>query len=146
VTVTCPPGKRVVGAGGTVTPQVVLDDVRPNASLTTVTATGYEDEAGDPLDWLIHADAVCANPPPGLELVSAASPVDSSNKRINASCPVGKNLLGTGAEIDGGLGQVVLDHVTPDAGLRTATVTGLEDETGHTPAWSLRSYAICASP
>jgi hypothetical protein len=146
VTVTCPPGKRVIGAGGTVTPQVVLDDVRPNASLTSVTAAGYEDEAGDPLDWLIHADAVCANPPPGLELVSAASPVDSSNKRINASCPVGKNLLGTGAEIDGGLGQVVLDHVTPDAGLRTATVTGLEDETGHTAAWSLRSYAICASP
>jgi hypothetical protein len=147
VTATCPAGKRVVGAGGYVNPRrVVLDDVRPNAALTSVTATGYEEEIGDPLDWQVQAIAVCALAPPGLELISAASPVDSSNKRVNATCPSGKNLLGTGAEIDGGFGQVVLDHLTPDAGLRTANVTGLEDETGFAGAWSLRSYAICASP
>ncbi len=147
VTVTCPPGKRVVGAGGALSTREVLDDVRPNASLTSVTVTGYEDESGTPGDWRIQANAICANPPPGLELVSAASPVNSLGWRsVVATCPSDKNLLGTGAEIDGGLGQVVLDDLTPNAALTSTTVTGREDETGHAAPWSVRSYAICANP
>jgi hypothetical protein len=152
VTATCPAGTRVVGAGGgivsdgPVRKQVVLEELAPNAALTSVTATGHEDETGEDQEWFLFAQPVCANPPPGLELVSAISPVNSSNKTVTATCPAGKNLLGTGADIDGGLGQVVLDEITPTAELTNVLVTGLEDETGHTGAWSVRSYAICANP
>jgi hypothetical protein len=153
VTVTCPAGTRVLGAGGGIISetssglrQVVLEELVPNAGLTSVTATGHEDETGEDNEWALFAHPVCANPPPGLELVSATSPVNSSNKTVTATCPADKNLIGTGADIDGGVGQVVLDEVTPTAELRSVLVTGMEDETGHAGAWSVRSYAICASP
>ena len=48
-TATCPAGKRVVGAGGYTSPgsgQVILDALKPNAALTTVTATATEDGDG----------------------------------------------------------------------------------------------------
>jgi hypothetical protein len=149
-TAACPAGTRVVGTGGqvglTTSNQLVLDEVIPNASLTGVTATGIEDETGTGSDWNVEANASCATPPPGLERVVATSPLNSSNKSVTASCPSGKNLLGTGGEIDAGDGQVVLAAIRPDAPLTSVTVTGLEDETGHAGAWSLRSYAICANP
>jgi hypothetical protein len=153
-TVTCPAGKRVVGAGGALygpSPsgdrEVVLDDVTPNPALTSVTATGYDDETGYAGNLAVYARAVCATPPPGLERVAATSPLNSTVSRsVIATCPSDKNLLGTGAEIDGGLGQVVLDDLTPNAALTRTTVTGREDETGHAGAWSVRSYAICANP
>jgi hypothetical protein len=124
----------------------VLDEVIPNAALTSVTATGFEDDSGTDREWRMDVDAVCATPPPGLERIVATSPSNSSNKSVTATCPSGKNLLGTGGEIDGGRGQVVLDDVTPNAALTSVTVTGLEDETGHGAPWSLGSYAICANP
>jgi hypothetical protein len=157
VTVTCPAGTRVVGAGGAgplegevvsdpAEFQVVLDDITPNAALTSVTATAYEDETGFGRDWDVFAYANCAIPPPGLERVVATTPSNSSNKSVTATCPSGKNLLGTGGDITGGLGQVVLGAVEPNAALTSVTVTGLEDETGRAANWSLRSYAICANP
>ena len=79
--VTCPAGKRVIGAGGAidgdelfqVTPTVVLEAVEPNATLTTVTATAHEDEIARGTAWQVIAYAVCAAPPPGLQRVVATS-------------------------------------------------------------------------
>ena len=49
------------------------------------------------------ACAVCANAPPGLELVAATSVEDEDDiKSVTARCPAGKNLLGTGGEVTGG--------------------------------------------
>jgi hypothetical protein len=151
ITVSCPAGKRVVGAGGGVdTPEAprgpVLEDVRPNAALTSVTAEVIEDEVGTTENWRVSASAKCATPPPGLQLVSATSDPDSDPAGVPASCPPGKNLLGTGAEINGGGGQVVLDDVRPNAQLTTVTATALEDETGTGSVWSVRAHAICADP
>jgi hypothetical protein len=148
VTATCPAGKRVVGAGGEIigNARVVMDELEPNAGLTAVTVHGSEDEDGTASEWLARARIVCANPPAGIELVTAAGEADSDPASVTATCPSGKNLLGTGAEIDGGGGQVVLDDVRPNAALTSATVTGLEDETGTTAQWFLRAHAICASP
>jgi hypothetical protein len=94
----------------------------------------------------VVARVVCADPPPGLQLVSATSDPDSDPAGVPASCPPGKNLLGTGAEINGGAGQVVLDDVRPNAQLTTVTATALEDETGTSNVWSVRAHAICADP
>jgi hypothetical protein len=124
----------------------MLNSVNPNAALTSVTALAFEDEDGYAFDWRVYAEAICASPPPGLELVSVAGDPDSEPAAgVTAICPSGKNLFGTGAEIDGGLGEVVLDDLRPNPLLTTVTVTGLEDETGHAGDWFLWGYAICAN-
>jgi hypothetical protein len=148
-TVTCLPGTRVIGASGAIEAadgQVVLDKIEPNPGLTTVTAVAVEDETGTTGNWTLDALAVCADAPPGLELVTVERDADSDPGGVTATCPAGKNLLGTGAEIDGGAGQVFLDDVRPNAALTSTTVTGVEDETGTTAQWILTAHAICANP
>ena len=52
------------------------------------------------------------------------------------SCPAGKHLLGTGARINNGNNQVVLDDLRPDASLKKVTVTGYEDSDGYDSDWT----------
>jgi hypothetical protein len=151
VTASCPAGKRVVGAGGRIDgalgAEVAMQFV-PNAALTSVTASGVEDEDGTTVDWSVTAKAVCATAPPGLQRVSATSELHSDGevKAVSASCPAGKNVLGTGVEIPGGAGQVVLDDVFPNATLTRVLATGVEDQNGYEGDWSVTAYAICANP
>ena len=92
---------------------------------------------------------MCANPPPGLQLVTVTSESDSEElKVVTATCPTGKNLIGTGGEISTGVGQVVLDDIRPNASLTSVTVTAIEDENGFGLGfgWYAVAYAICANP
>ena len=150
VTASCPAGKRVVGAGwasggpaGELAAQIT-----PNPALTSVTASGFEDETGVAENWSVQAIAACASPPPGLQLVSATSELHSEGEVevVRANCPAGKNLLGTGAEIPGGAGQVLLDDVIPSADLSRVLVTGVEAQNGFAGDWRVTAYAICANP
>ncbi len=148
-TVTCPAGKRVLSASADVNPgngDVLIDDVRPSADLQSVTANAMEDETGTAADWTVSALAICAYPPPGLERVSATSPLNSQNKSVAATCPSGKRLLGMGADLNTFVGQVLLDDLRPDAGLTSVTVNALEDETGNSTNWSVTAYAVCSAP
>jgi hypothetical protein len=146
VTISCPTGKKVVGAAGRVTgsSNVTLDDIIPNGSLNQVTARGVENEFGTINLWTVHASAVCATPPPGLQRVVATGEPDSDPQTVTAACPAGKNLLGTGADIIDGDGQVIIDGVRPNELLNAVTVTALEDGTGTTASWYARAFAICA--
>ena len=147
VTVTCPAGKRVVGSGADIggyragDGAVVLDDVIPTS--TTVTAYAFEVEEGTSLTWTIRAWAVCGNPNGSMTTSSRASVTSSNNKSVTVTCPVGKVVLGSGAAITGGLGEVVIDEIIPTT--TTLTATGVEDPTGggYFPAWSIRAYARC---
>ena len=83
LTATCPAGTRVIGPGGDTTPgdgSVVLNQIRPDASLTSVTVHADEDEVGTPSNWFLQAFVICAAPPAGLELVSATSASTSSEQ------------------------------------------------------------------
>jgi hypothetical protein len=151
VTVECPAGKQLIGTGadigGSGFQRVVLDDIRVNSLLTRVTVTGFEIEGGTTASWELKATAVCASPLPGLQMVQATSASDSQNtKGATASCPTGKQLVGTGGEITGGLGEVVIDDVRPNPGLSRVTVTGFEDANGTAGNWHVDAYAICANP
>ena len=152
MTATCPAGKRVVGAGGSFGGPGAVGEVAvqitPNPALTSVTASGFEDGTGVADIWGVGAIAVCASPPPGLQLVSATSELHSEGEVevVRANCPAGKNLLGTGAEIPGGAGQVLLDDVIPSADLSRVLVTGVEDQNGFSGDWRVTAYAICANP
>ena len=150
VSVSCPAGKRVLSPGMFIdfanTNQVLLDDLRPSADLTNVVVNALEDETGDAANWTLTASAICATPPPGLERVSATSPLNSANKSVTVSCPGAKRVLGAGADINTFNGQVLMDDLRPNAGLTSVTVNGLEDETGNAANWSLTAYAVCADP
>ena len=148
ITVTCPAGKQVLGAGGDVLNgdgQVIFDDLTPTADLKSVTVKGAEDETGYAPIWTARAAAICATPPPGLQRVAATSPLNSSNKSVTATCPAGKRVLGTGADINAGNGQVGIDDMTPNAGLTAVTVQALEDQNGQAGPWNVVAYAICAN-
>ena len=149
MTAACPAGKRLVGAGGEIVGEeslVVMNDLIPNPELTKVVVRGVENQNGTADDWLVRAYAICANPLAGLELVTGASANNSEPAKSGlASCPAGKRVLGAGAEIIGGLGQVVLDDMIPSAGLTSVTVTGREDQDGTAEDWRARAYAICAN-
>ena len=149
VTAACPAGKQVLGAGGSVLEgfgQVIFDDLTAAANLGSVTVKGVEDETGAPSLWKAQAVAICAAPPAGLARVSATSALNSSNKSVTATCPAGKRVLGTGAGINAGNGQVGIDDMRPNPGLTAVTVQALEDQTGQAGPWNVTAYAICANP
>jgi hypothetical protein len=111
-----------------------------------VTVNALEDETGTTANWTVSALATCAFPPPGLERVSATSPLNSTNKSVTATCPSGKRVLGLGADLNTFVGQLLLDDMRPDAGLTNVTVNAFEDETGNSTNWSVTAYAVCAAP
>ncbi|WP_326554408.1 hypothetical protein [Micromonospora sp. NBC_01813] len=144
----CSAGKQLISVGARTTNgagNVVIDDLRPGTTLTSVSVTGYEDEAGFAGNWTLWAYGVCANPLPGLQLVTTTSAANSADKAIGAACPAGKRLHGLGAETNGGLGEAIHAGVYPDAALTTAVDVSLEDPTGVAGNWYTRAYAICAT-
>jgi hypothetical protein len=149
VTATCPTGKRLLGAGGEINSsngQVLLDEVRPNSTLTGAVVNALEDETGNPQNWSLTAYAICANPVAGLQRMSAQSAVDSSISKVKeVSCPAGKQVTGGGGDINSPNGQVVLDALFPDVALTSFGVAAFEDDTENAGNWSLTAYAICAN-
>jgi hypothetical protein len=150
LTVNCPAGQRALSPGAHIQVgdynQVLIDDIRPDANLTSVTVNAVEDETGTADNWTLAVGALCATPPPGLVRVSATSPLNSSNKSVTVNCPAGKRVFGTGADINSFNGEVILDDLRPNAALTSVTANALEDETGNSINWSLTAYAVCANP
>jgi hypothetical protein len=61
-----------------------------------------------------------------------------------AECPSGKELIGMGARINGGNGNVLLESIVPDLTNESVTVSAHESLAGTTGNWSLRATAVCA--
>ena len=135
VVASCPGGKRVLGAGGEINTsngQVLYDDLRPNNNLTNVTLNAREDETGNSANWSLTAYAICANPVAGLQRISLQSANDSSVSKVNQfGCPVGKQVVGGGGDINSSNGQIVLDALFPDAALTSYGAAAFEDDTGN---------------
>jgi hypothetical protein len=149
VTVSCPAGKKVLSAGGDVTPgngDVLIDVIRPNATLTSVTVGAVEDETGTIANWTVTAIAICAPPPAGLARIAATSVSSSSAKSVTATCPAGKQVVGTAGETTGAAGQLLLDGLRPESNLAAVTVVAMEDGSGTAGAWTVTAYAVCAGP
>lgn len=146
----CPAGKRVIGTGaflGGVAHQIGIESVVPfNAFLQRAGASGVEDQDGTAGKWSLSLAVICANPLPGLDLVSASSESSSEPKSVTAPCPPGKSLVGGGGSIIGGRGQVVLDDLVPTSGLGGMIVAAFEDQDGTPSPWALGVHAVCANP
>lgn len=147
VTATCPAGKKVIGAGGRSAgkPSYVLDTIGVSSGLDSVHAQTYAAESPTPgTAPLAEAYAICVNPVPGQQLVSASSGLNSADKTLSVSCPSGKRLHGTGGGMSGARGQAHLDMLSPN-GNGAARIDAREDATGHGGNWKTDVYAICAS-
>jgi hypothetical protein len=142
----CPAGKQVVGAEFSISGgigSVVLDDLVPGS--TSVRVGAREDANGTTDNWLVRATAMCANPLSGYEINIVSSVSNSAGKSAAANCSAGKQLLGSGAFIDGGLGEVVIDALIPR--INGMSVTAFEGDNGGTANnWTVTALAICANP
>ncbi|MEH0972235.1 hypothetical protein V6U77_13995 [Micromonospora sp. CPCC 205546] len=156
VTATCPVGKVLTGTGyelNGATGEAVVDDLRPNGgpatAPTAVNVGAYETEAFAG-NWSLTAYAICANPVAGLVRVSATTASDSNDFRsVTATCPVGKVLTGTGHELNGIMGEGVVDDFRPNGGVATAPTSvfvGAYEADAFAGNWSATAYAICANP
>jgi hypothetical protein len=148
VVVSCPAGKRVIGAAGQVEAAfgfIMLDEVTPLAGLTGVRVSAFQSETPSPIRWRVTATAVCANPIPGLTLVSALSPADSLDKFVDVTCPAGTRIHSTGWDLVGAVGQGMVVAIFPGQPLTTAHLRAREDLTGLATTWQARVFAICAN-
>jgi hypothetical protein len=147
VTASCPFDYRVLNASGEITGglgQVVLDDLTPNQSLTSVTATGFEDQSGTTASWSITAYAICARPIPGLGRVSHTSTPGSYTWTYDIwLCPHPRERLGIGADITGGVGEVSFAYLFSTSAIGVHS-QAIEDQDGTSSNWSVNSYLICA--
>jgi len=147
--VSCPAGKKVIGAGGnSFKGGSVLELIGPNASLTNVAVQAIPDEVAYPAPgtMMTTATAVCVNPVTGQQRVEASSAWDSSsNKTVTAICPPGTALHGLGFGLGFG--------VVPWAEAQLVSVMSIgngvslnaaEDSTGNSATWIARAWAICA--
>lgn len=146
VTVTCPADTLVYGAAGRINGgvgAVVLDDITPNDALTSVTVTAYETDPD--ASWSVIAYAMCGNEVLNLQRIPIESATNSmSPKSANPTCPGTTKLYGLGAEITGGLGNVVIDDLTPSMNLTGITVTAYENG-AYAGNWKITGYAICGN-
>ena len=147
VTATCPAGRRLTGTGADIAGggnDVLISAITPNAALTSVTVTGNEEDA-TAVNWVVRAVAICAAPLPGQTLVTSTSVPSPVNKAAIANCPAGTRLTGTGGAILNGGGNVGMNRITPAGGLTGVTVDGNEVDPV-AANWSVRAFAICATP
>jgi hypothetical protein len=153
VTAECPPNTVLYDASGYITGatgNVTLDDVIPNWVTQTVTVTGREiiSYTGS---WRPTAVAICGPSLPGLNWNSVDSSNNSVNKGVTASCSGSQRVVGGGALIDGGLGNVILTTKafqvnSTGTAADTVAVDALEVSTGYTGNWIVRVYIACADP
>jgi hypothetical protein len=144
----CPSGKKSLGAGGEITGgngHVYLMWIEP--STVDGGAEAQVARGGASNSWSLTAYGICADPPPGYELVWKYADTGSATSfGLAVSCSPGKRLLGTGGMVGSG-GQIGMTAMTPQSSpSQGAVVAGYEDQYGSSFTWSLVAYAICATP
>jgi hypothetical protein len=150
VTVTCPSGKSVINASGSISGgsgKVVLDGLFPDSALTSVTVNGKETDPTT-ANWTVKAKATCADTPSGLEWNYLPSANNSTSpKTAAAGCSAGKTMLGTGMDIVGGQGEVGAYSIIPEidaAGRAIDVEVNAAEIDPLATSWEVHAFAICA--
>ncbi len=147
VTATCGAGDVLVGAGYQVTGatgEVIVDDFVPTLGPPgSVFVGAYEADPDYLPNWTLTAFAICADPLPGLVLVSDTSISNSIDKSVAVSCPAGTVSLSAAYQVNGATGEVAINFLRPT--VAGATVSGFEEDLFGLN-WTLTAFAICANP
>jgi hypothetical protein len=151
IRVGCPAGKLVVGGGAAVGgggAEVAVTHFAPLPAGDGFGAKAYEDKDGFAGNWTLTVYAFCADPVAGYEIKQATSPAASpSEAGTGVICTAGKQLLGTGAEVSPGRGDVILTGAVPVVGgVHGVRAIGQETEGGFAGTWTVSGWAICANP
>ena len=152
VTAMCPAGQVVIGGGARLTVttgEVSITHLAPNATNNGYEAWAYEDASGYLGLWALVVTAICAPAPAGYVVVAATGPLASpATASVVATCPAGRQLLGTGGGVNPGRGVVLLTGIVPapSAGPTSVTASGAEIAGGYAGGWTVQSWAICAGP
>src|SRR4029079_1861015 len=95
---------------------------------------------GTPEAWRIQAYAVCT---PWLLNFSPASSVSvvTRSQFVTVTCPAGQRVIGFGASLAQGFGQVSISNLW----VADTSVTAIAhtDDDGFSRAWSVTAYAVC---
>jgi hypothetical protein len=152
VTANCPAGTSPIGAGASLSNgfgQISISDLTYGGH--SASAGAIDDEDGYSGSWSITAYAICANPLPGLQVITTFSSVDSSFLHSATSyCPAGQQVLGSGWSVFlGSLAvtrQLLNIHVDISGGGASPSVGALasEDANGYSGDWQVYVQAVCA--
>ncbi|WP_030440506.1 hypothetical protein [Actinoplanes subtropicus] len=149
VTAACPASNpRVLGGGFTVVgTHIVVTQLQPITGTTdSYRVSAQFDQVGTSATWQLLAFAYCSTAAPGWQLVTAVTPTNSDTfKTASASCPGGKQVIGTGGRIDGGAGQVQLVSQSQGSFPSRMDAGGIEDVDGFAGSWSATAFAICVT-
>jgi hypothetical protein len=150
----CPDGQREVGFGARINNgagQVRLTDLYdffgPPSSLLIVAAR--EDADGYAGNWSLSSYTICADASAtdGFVLVGTTSPTNSTNKSVVVTCPAGTQVYTTGELVQAAgpatTASLLIDRVSVDAPLASATVRVTESPGGTTGTWTLVGFALC---
>ena len=139
-----------VSAGADTTPgngRVLLDIIRPNPDLTSVTVHANEDETGT-AGGLVPAGVRGLRDRPGRTGAGDGDQplhLGQQGRRPRPARPA-SGCWAAAPGSPGRAGQVLLDGQLPDAALTAVRANAVEDETGTASSWRITAYAICADP
>jgi hypothetical protein len=155
---TCPAGTWVVGGGGWAYTTVVADDgevvltrlepvhSRTSAGSDSYVVTGAEVAGGYAGNWGVDAFALCASPPSGYEIVSGSTPWSSSStQEAVAVCSSGRQVIGTGGQINNPNGEVSLIVARSASPRDISRAMAREDANGNSGNWNITAYAVCTN-
>jgi hypothetical protein len=154
----CPATKQVLGGGGKVTNglgRVILDGMKPvattpNAYWVGATEVDHERYGDYTENWSVTAYAICADRQPNVQIVRATASEPTPHGREREAvvrCPVGKKVVGTGAEVSP-FGSTSIQWIRPDTSGDFVTVRAVADSFALPPdtmsSVVVDAYAVCA--
>ena len=148
---TCPAGTVLMGIGGTANDSGAnstrLTALQPlsNTQFRVQAATA----AGFTGSWQLGAQARCAQPPTGYQIISNTTATSSATfQGAIATCTNGRVAIGSGAVVNtsnAGLQEVALQLLRTTGTMDAVRATAREDGNGFSGTWSVTAYAICVN-
>jgi hypothetical protein len=155
VTASCPRGTATLDGGATIhggggNAEVRITGLVPQPSGFRASASAGT--AGYPGAWSLTAYAICSPPPPGYGISSGHDTAASTQwwRTFNGGCPIGKRLIGFGAEALDTSGDpatgVALQILKPNANLQRFLGQAYRVDDDYRHPWQLWGYSVCADP
>jgi hypothetical protein len=106
-----------------------------------------EDGNGFAGNWTMNTWAICGSGVTGWQKVSNTASGAVALVGVGASCPAGKKVIGTGANIQGNVNFTFLDTIQPGVGLGSVWAEAAREEgVPPTTEITVTAHAICVNP
>jgi hypothetical protein len=150
---TCPAGTVVLGGGVDVLSgggQVRVVSMIPfdnGAAADSYYGVAVEDSTGYAANWTMYTWAICGSGVTGWQKVSVTASSIGPVVGTQATCPAGKKVIGTGANIVGNVTKTFLNAVRPLTSALTAVqAEAAREDTASGITVTVTSHAICINP